>query len=290
MLKNPQKFTSLRIKTITALLLLFLFLVFIIYMVIGSVSKKQILEIENRDVTQKVSMAIDALEGYGASLATSVADWGPWDEAYQFAEDGNEKFITNNLQPVTLLNFNLDMIAFVNRSCGYTFAKAFDRQTEEFRPFPTELTGIFEKSKILNNTDPKTVIQGIAALPEGPMLIASYPILTSTFEGPVRGQVVMGRYIDEEMVREISARLKMTVNLEGVNQEVLKSPENMGPDNPQHPTEITIISGEKVAGRRVVNDMFGQPVLQLGIETNRDYNTIGSSGLVTTPIWPIMII
>ncbi|MGB5824314.1 MAG: EAL domain-containing protein [Proteocatella sp.] len=281
MLEETLKFRSLRIKTIITLLILLLTLLLTIYFVVGSISKEQIEKIENQDVTQKVSMAIDALEVYEMAIVASASDWGPWDDTYRFVQDGNEEFIASNLQPETFFNLNLDILAFVNSSGDYVFAKELDKETLELRPVPDELSQILDESKIRCSINPDATIQGIAAMPEGPMLMASYPIVTSSYEGPVRGQVIMGSYIDKELIDAMSQRLKMMISLEYADSESLEFTENLESRNSTDFTEIIAVDDEKISGSRRINDMLGQPVLQLGVLTNRDYHKIGLNGINT---------
>ena len=49
---------------------------------------------------------------------------------------------------------------------------------------------------IINPVFENNFINGIILLPEGPLLVAITPIINSAREGPVRGALMMGRFLD----------------------------------------------------------------------------------------------
>jgi sensor domain CHASE-containing protein len=76
---------------------------------------------------------------------------------------------------------------------------------------PDGLLAHLEKSLLLSRLDPDFKIQGIILLPDGPMLITSHPILKSSYEGPVAGNAIMGRFMNDEVVSQLSKKLKLTL-------------------------------------------------------------------------------
>ncbi|GAI85058.1 unnamed protein product, partial [marine sediment metagenome] len=57
---------------------------------------------------------------------------------------------------------------------------------------------------LLYHPNTENSIGGIVLLPEGPVLIASQPILTSDDEGPVHGALLMGRYLDATEINRLA--------------------------------------------------------------------------------------
>ncbi|MCP4548486.1 MAG: hypothetical protein GY835_18670, partial [bacterium] len=53
----------------------------------------------------------------------------------------------------------------------------------------------------------------ILLLPENPLLVASRPILTSVKEGPIRGTLVVGRYLDDAELERLSENAHLSLAL-----------------------------------------------------------------------------
>ncbi len=107
---------------------------------------------------------------------------------------------------------------------------------------------------------------GIVVFPQGPMLFASRPILTSNQEGPVRGSVIFGRFLDggeiERIAQGVDAFLKVTILGQGkesaAQQEIVKKMQVVG-----ETMAISAEGGKNITGAMLVDDLFGKPALLL---------------------------
>ena len=54
-------------------------------------------------------------------------------------------------------------------------------------------------------------------LPEGPMIIDSHPILTSNGDGPSRGTLIFGRYLNDVEIQHLSGEIQSSLTLVSYN-------------------------------------------------------------------------
>ena len=173
--------------------------------VLFAVSQKimldSIAESENKEAKSNAQRFITNLniESARASIQL-VNDWSSWDDTYQFIENNNTAYIDSNLPDQTFINLGLNLMLFMNQSRQLVFGKAFDLENQTAINLQDA-----QISQILNNnflyTNDTSQSEGGLILFEGtPMLVISQPILTSADEGPVRGALIMGRFLDKSQI------------------------------------------------------------------------------------------
>ena len=72
------------------------------------------------------------------------------------------------------------------------------RAEKWFPSLQTSLQHLSGDSPLIQHAETDTGTAGILLLPEGPLLVASQPILNSQGEGPIHGTLIMARYFDAE--------------------------------------------------------------------------------------------
>ncbi|WP_329609980.1 putative bifunctional diguanylate cyclase/phosphodiesterase [Microaerobacter geothermalis] len=116
-------------------------------------------------------------------------------------------------------------------------------------------------------------IKGIVLLPEGPILVASKPVLTSRYEGPIRGTLIMARNLDEDEIRYLSQQTEMEKQVEMFPASAFTSEHEqmlLSMNQQQKNIYVQAIDEEKISGYTFMNDIFGKPVLLFRIQMNRD--------------------
>ncbi len=229
-------------------------------------------------VLQNVNRAQLALSSDIDQLNTTLIDWAKWDDTYAFITDQNQNYITSNLPPGTLSQLRLNMILFINSSGQLVLGRIADLDTKKEMPVSQNfLKNLFHKGSLVCHTE-SDIFNGIVLLPEGPLLISSQPILTSEGKGPVKGTIIMGRYLDSEL-----ARLNDTTNLPLVYHRINDStmPSDFAAAQSsilgENPTLVKPLSEKSIAGYALVRDVYGDPALILRIDMPRDIYQQGQS-------------
>ncbi|WP_048041175.1 CHASE4 domain-containing protein [Methanosarcina mazei] len=153
-------------------------------------------EADTLNDVERLQNAIYTQQGY---LDNMVQDWACWDDTYRFIEDRNQEYINVNLQNETLAGVKVNIMLFINETGSLVYAKSINFSTVEEKPVPEELLKLVESGQLSIKSE-DDVIRGYVLLDEAPMFISCHPILTTKYEGPVKGTLVFGKYFDDDVL------------------------------------------------------------------------------------------
>ena len=233
-----------------------------------------------QDVGRFLSAITDDLE----AMNGVVGDWAEWDETYEFSRDGNGDYVRRNLgETSVLLNLQMNLFLVMNEAGAMVYGRAIDLATEEEIPLPAGLTAYLTAHPELSPF-PGTMerARGIVLLPEGPVLVCMRPILDSRGNGPARGVLIMGRFLDAAYVGKLSRRTWLELALQP-----LSSPE-MPKDFREAEAAVTIqtpivirpLTLTTVAAYARINDLTGAPVLLVRVAVPRSIDSEGYKTLL----------
>lgn len=229
-------------------------------------------------VASNVERGLDALADRVNYLDAIASDWAAWDDTYAFIEDGNEEYISANLVDGTFVTLNLNLMLFINSAGQIVFARAFDLENETETALPAGLQEHVSTSSLLLQHDTlQSSLKGIILLPNGPMLVASRPILTSDEQGPIRGTLVMGRYLDQAEVAELAALTHTSITISRLGE--IEAPPGLHAVNlsvPEKPPAIVRpLDDDTIAGYAAIKDIYGKPAVVLRVDMPREIYAYG---------------
>ncbi|MCR4408161.1 MAG: PAS domain S-box protein, partial [Anaerolineae bacterium] len=273
---------TLRKKTLFIVSATIIALFVILYSASQVILLRGMAELEERITRQNVQRAVNTITDDLATLDATAGDWAPWDDTYYFIEDVNNGYIENNLVDSTFANLRINLMLFVNSSGQVVYSKAFDLTAETEIPVSESLVKqLLVNGFLLRHPDPRSSITGIVLLSEGPMLVASRPIVTSNFEGPIRGTLIMGRYLDATEIQRLSERAHVSMTMSELNDP--EAPTDVQAAwsslSAEAPTLIRPLNADRVAGYTLLNDIYGQPALVLRVDMPRDIYKQGQASV-----------
>jgi two-component system NtrC family sensor kinase len=180
-------------------------------------------QLENSEALKDVSRCLDAIDREIFHLTAFNADWAYWDDAYNFAQSKSPEFVKANLTDSTFKDSKLDMLCFYDSSGKLIWGKIYDVNQNEMtvKRFSNGLEAGDPLMVGFNERNPdRYVKRGIVLTERGPVLVVSRPILQSSKQGPPRGVLVMGRFMDDEMITELSGQTKVNLTLSTLNSEL----------------------------------------------------------------------
>jgi sensor domain CHASE-containing protein len=212
-------------------------------------------------------------------------DWAAWDDAYAFVQDGNKAFVRSNLSGQSLDILRINLMAFVKPSGEITWGTGFDLATKKLTPIPPLLRQHFRPGgKLLRFTKETESRAGIIMLPAGPMYLSARPIITSQEEGPIRGYLIVGRYLDAVQVQRLEEitlldisfmppqRAKLPADFAGASAALLPANSRKAQQRFVQP-----LDEEKIAAYTVLSDVFGSPALIMRVALPREIYQHGQS-------------
>lgn len=230
------------------------------------------LNIERLDAQKDIIRALNALSVECSELDILAIDFAASDSTYQFIKDADQGFIDANLNDLSLRNFRLDLIAFVDAYDKIVFVRCIDKDTGKEFAVPEDLDlHIRHGSQLLTHRNKAGYVKGFILLDGVPMMVASRPILTSKWNGPARGSVIVGRYLREPQIKDLATRIGTKLLLSPIMPE---SPEafdvtSTKPLSHSSIIDVVPINDVIVAGRTTVSDIYGNPVMTLEIRKAR---------------------
>ncbi|MCZ7400589.1 MAG: ATP-binding protein [Candidatus Methanoperedens sp.] len=267
---------NLRRKTLFLIGMTILCLIFFVYSISTFIIVDGFIKVEQKDVEKNVNRAIGAVNDDISNLKTMNRDWAWWDDTYRFIGDDNPEYIKAVLGDESVAGLRLNLIIYINNTGEIVYARGFDYREKKDLPIPEGVKKLINKdSVLLKHSGPQSNYSGIVLLPEGNLIITSYPILNSDGEGPIGGTLIFGRYLDEMELERLASITQMSLTLDRLDNKQL--PGDFKAVLPLFSLDKKIITRPlnegKVAGYAVLNDISGDPSLILRVDLPREiYN------------------
>jgi signal transduction histidine kinase/sensor domain CHASE-containing protein len=230
-------------------------------------------EIETEDARRNTTRAVNALEREFTVLDTKVKDWASWDDTYAFIVDKNDAYIKANLVLDSYVTLNINFIVFVNSAGETVYAGGCDLVDNKAISLPASIERLLvREEKITRHTKIDSTVDGILMAPEGPLVIASRPIVTSVGSGPIRGTLIFARYLDDSEIKSLSEITQFDITIKKWNDSSLPSDYREAAFSLSQETPIIIrsLSDKIIGGYAYINDVFGNPALIMNITMPRD--------------------
>ncbi|MCC7475318.1 MAG: HAMP domain-containing protein [Pirellulales bacterium] len=269
---------TLRKQVITLLVALTLVLITITYAVQVWVVMPAFGELEYKGAARNVERCADAIKRDIHAISNQANDWAAWDDSYRFIVDHNEDFITANLTKETFQNLHIHLLCFIDLQHNIVWGESRDMETS----VPIEAGDIFDTLRqpdyvLTKHANPEDAKQGILQTSMGPMLVASRPSLTTSRQGPIRGSVIMGRFLNAEEVAGLADRMRISLNVWSQNDpatppEVSKW---MAASSRAKRPIIDLLDNKVLHAYACMEDVEGKPALGLQVETPREVTQQG---------------
>lgn len=234
-------------------------------------------ETEVRYTRQNVERALASLSHILVELETTTAGWASWDDTYDFIETRDDEYLQSNLLDDTFSTLGLNLMMFVDSSGQVVYSKAFDLQNEVEVAIPRRLRSYISEEGLLAGSNTRSSTSGLILLDEGPMLVVALPILTSSDEGPSRGTLVFGNYIDDDEINRLAQITLLPVNIYQI-EEVRGNPDFQAVINALWQGETVVVqplNSQHIAGYTLIEDIRGNPILILMVDGLRDLYQAG---------------
>ena len=264
---------TVRRKTLVVISVTLVGLVSILYAASRKILLQGFARVEDQRIRVNVRRAQDALSNELTALDRTASDYAAWDQTYAYMERRNESFVKTEFTDETFVRIGLNAVILVDSAKTVVFAKGFDLHKKEEVPLAAGLRPLLAKdSPLLSHSDPNSRLVGLLVLSESPILLASRPILNSEGAGPIRGTLLMARFLDEAEVERLA---KLThLSLEVFRYDDPQSPPDIhaatSSISPDEPIFVRPIAADTIAGYTIVNDLRGRPGLVLRVRTSRD--------------------
>ena len=239
-------------------------------------------KLEDDQTARNVVRVSEAIVNKMNEMTRITGDYATWDDTYKFIQDKNAAYIKSNITNNTLDNLKINLMVFVNSQGQIVQANYYDLEKQEQLSFPVSLkkdwSGLYP---LLTHKTVESRVSGLTVLPEGILLLASRPIITSKSVGPIRGSLIFGRFLDQVEIAQLKKQTNLEFSIKLVEDPAL--PEDfkkaaalvMKIEKPL----ITPINADLNGGYQELNDIYGRPAALIRVEIPREVTRQGR-GLV----------
>jgi len=262
-----------------------------INIIAGNVIDSSFRSLEQKEMIINVERFHNALNNEIKQLDAAVGDWSAWNDTYKFIGGENNDFPATNMDNESMTNLRTDVMVYVKSSGIILYEKAFDYSEQKDMKVPMSLNNYFYKnSSLINFVDLNSSIKGILQLPEGSILIASRPVITSARDGPIRGAIIWGRFLDAHELNFISEIVSLSSSIDILtNSQATPAELRYAALASINENNIVIqpLDNDYVIAYSTYNDLFNKPVISIKITMNRD---IYKQGVITIQYFQIIAI
>ncbi len=263
---------TLRKKTILAIGVVLVLLFVAIFESASIMIRQATHDLEVREAVVNEGRAVDAIYTAIFQLKKSVGDWANWDDSYEFMNDRNKRFLKINMTENAFSSLGVNLIVFVDPSGKMVEGKFFDLEESESQPLPPGLMDelLPEKSIMRHWTDGSS---GILMLPDGPMMFAAKPILTSEGMGTPRGLLMMGRWLNKSEIERLSAVTHQQIAIHRFGEAGI----------PSRPAGVTTSEPNDgaITAYATLTDIEGNPAIVIEVKMPREIAMLGERALAS---------
>ncbi len=185
------------------------------------------IQLEQHEVKKNLERCKQAIDREISNLHMLCGDWSSWSDTYSYVQKPDKDYEESNLITETFTSYGLQLIIFLNDKNEVVWGKIYDpgiKNEINLKGFDMKI--IPQNHPVLQFEQKDNlkarVHKGVFISEYGPLLFSSRPILKSNDEGPIRGTVIMGKFLSENVIETIRLQAKVPFKL-------------ILPDNTTHP-------------------------------------------------------
>ncbi len=278
----------IRIKTLIALMVTTLFLFLVIQFFSSSFVQSEFSGIEQNDVDQTISRIQVATINRLTQIDSELVSWSQLNSTYEFMQNpqNDTEFEETYLTAASLSNLGINFVIFLDPQGNYMTSMGVNLIDLTQVPVPQDiLTKVSNDSTIWNlGSAIDNPNYGFIWSLEGPVMVASSPVLMTGGEGPSAGVLIFARYFDSgsEGTGAGASETEKLQNVLGYPITMLSiadwEKENSIQDDPPS-TYIKPLNQQYIIGYDIIDGIDGQPILVIGATMPR---TVYDQGLQIT--------
>lgn len=286
-MRRDECYLKMQRKALIVVAVLTISIFVILYAVANLVLLRSFIALEEQETGENVIRTRSALSNEFSDMDAKVTDWAFWDETYFFIQDKNLSYVDLNLADSTFANLRLNLMLFVNSSGQVVYAEAFSLSNGTPVPIPDSvIEQIATHSLLWNFSSAESETVGLILLPEQPTMIASKPILTSQEEGPIKGALIFGRYLDLREIGYLRNTVNLPLTVNTINGSQMPADFQIASSKLSDDALVFVraLDADNVAGYTLIKDIYGKPAVVLRADNYRD---IYHQGLLTVSYFSV---
>ena len=240
-------------------------------------------ELERREGEQNAQRVAEVLMKEQDDLGRSTRDFSAWDVTYEYVVTPNEDYDHQTFTVDVMRDLGLQLSAIYDTKGHRVQGASFDLESGEpitIKPF----VGDLPVDHPLLAKDRMNGITGILLTEHGPMLLASFPILTSTRDGPIRGTFFMGRMLNQSLIDAMAEQTHVKFDVYRTDAARLDASEQDAVETISKGNTYSFDASENLSIYQLVTTMLDGPPLLIKATTPRSITAIGMQTLLLAAV------
>jgi two-component system, NtrC family, sensor kinase len=236
------------------------------------------LSLDRDEAVKDLDRAKGAIRRENEHLDLLCYDWAAWDATYKYIEDHNEEYASENLILASFTEAKLNLIYFIDIEGEVVWGEIRNLDTEEIMELKLFPPNRFPKNHpLLRHKSVESHIHGMVMTDSGPMLISSRPILTSDSKGPIRGTILMGRLLTQDLVGILQEQTRVEFRIWPIDSEAVSSEDRlaMGSFSSTSDSLVQVRNDDRLAVYSTITDIDGKPALLIRADISREISAKG---------------
>ena len=273
---------TLRKKTLLITGFMIAGMVLTVFIIAQFVILQSYIKLDNDAANQNTQRAVNAFTNRLKNMEKVIIDWAVWDDAYQYASDGNTDFVDSNITVDAFQQLEMNVMLFIDKSGKVLNTSGFDIETGEQVVVPDAVINTLSHDPLLLAVDVATPTKsGIVDLAGKKLMVASATILKGNFDGPPNGTIIQARYLGMNETDNLSQTIGLPVSVYDYNatdlpDDVSKAKIDL---TASMPIFVQTLADNAQSGYAVINNMQNQPDLIMRIDMPRSVYQQGKQTL-----------
>jgi signal transduction histidine kinase/DNA-binding response OmpR family regulator len=246
-----------------------------LYVAADYVILNRFVRLEHLNTLQTLAVVREALSDDIEKLDKSNSDLSVYDGTYDNMPKPTKEFLHSMLGDASngwMQQQGVNFVIFADSDAKVVSACGLDSRTLREIPIPAELMGrVTRTDRLLDFRTPRDKLNGIVLLPDGPLLVVSRPIVRTNYDGPIRGALITGRYLNAAEMQRLSDKSHFTLSVFRFDDQ--DSPadvvEARGHLFASGSTYVRYTDHKWIGGYILLNDIYGRPGVVLRADVPR---------------------
>ena len=209
----------------------------------------------------------EAVDAVAESVSTLAFDYGAWDDTCQFLEDRNQVYRDSNLSSSFHETTGNDLVAILTSSSELVAYSCVDPDSQERVDLPDLVQDLRKPVSVFTDfSSTEDANQGLVRTSHGLMIIASRPVVSSRREGPIRGAIIIGRFLNEDRIAGMCDRTHCRMIITDLEKAARSGSQNSRGSAQSSTVEI---DEDTLQSSRTLDDIHGSPVAMLTLISAR---------------------
>lgn len=226
-------------------------------------------DIEQRIVSANLLRISNAVQHEQDHLDGIANDYANWDSTYEFLRGGYPRYGSEEISDESFGVHRVDVFVLLDKGANSSLCRQFRNSNGTCDPSTfSELSNAVRRLR----GGKGEAHSGLIIVGGQPMQVSIRPVLRTDLSGPSAGELIMGRWLDEQEVRVIAKMLALPMTAIIANSAGIRR-HNGEPI--QAEKQWYLVNPETITGYVRLNDLFGGPGIVLTTQFRRDLTRKG---------------